>query len=140
DFLFAIICEELGIPGAAAVIFLFVVLVFAGLSIARREKQIALKLFTLGVTFTIGMQAIINLAVVTVVAPTKGIALPLISAGGTGWILTCCSLGLLIAVDRTQRSAGAEGAGEGLGVPLVRTASIEPKTNSTDLSAASVAA
>jgi cell division protein FtsW (lipid II flippase) len=118
-----------------------VVLVFAGLTIARREKQIALKLFAMGVTFTIGMQAIINLAVVTVVAPTKGIALPLISAGGTGWILTCCSLGLLIAVDRTQRFATAD-VGEGLGVPLVNTASIETKTNttSTDLPAASVAA
>lgn len=141
DFLFAVICEELGLPGAAAVIFLFVVLVFAGLSIARREKQIALKLFAMGVTFTIGMQAIINLAVVTVVAPTKGIALPLISAGGTGWILTCCSLGLLIAVDRTQRFAGAEGANQGLGVPLVNVAAIESKTTtSTDIPAASVAA
>jgi cell division protein FtsW len=139
DFLFAIICEELGIPGAAAVIFLFVVLVFAGLTIARREKQIALKLFALGVTFTIGMQAIINLAVVTVVAPTKGIALPLISAGGTGWILTCCSLGLLIAVDRTQRVASSAGAG--LGVPLVDAAAIESKAPaSTNIPAASVAA
>lgn len=141
DFLFAVICEELGLPGAAAVIFLFVVLVFAGLTIARREKQIALKLFALGVTFTIGMQAIINLAVVTVVAPTKGIALPLISAGGTGWILTCCSLGLLIAVDRSQRFAGSEGAGEGLGVPLMNAAAIESKsTAGTDIPAASVAA
>ena len=138
DFLFAIICEELGIPGAAAVIFLFVVLVFAGLTIARREKHVALKLFALGVTFTIGTQAIINLAVVTVVAPTKGIALPLISAGGTGWILTCCSLGLLIAIDRTQRFADSTGVGADLGVPLLRAASIESKA--TDIPAASVAA
>jgi cell division protein FtsW len=101
DFLFSIICEELGIPGAAAVVFLFVVLIWAGLSIVRHERSPALKLFALGVTLTIGLQAVINLAVVTVVAPTKGIALPLISAGGTGWILTAASLGLLIAIDRT---------------------------------------
>ncbi|MBS0189527.1 MAG: FtsW/RodA/SpoVE family cell cycle protein [Phycisphaerales bacterium] len=110
DFLFSIICEELGIPGAAAVVFLFVVLIWAGLSIVKNEKSAALKLFALGATVTIGVQAVINLAVVTVVAPTKGIALPLISAGGTGWILTAMSLGLLIAIDRTSDEA-AEATG-----------------------------
>lgn len=117
DFLFSIICEELGIPGAAAVVFLFVLLIWAGLSIVKNEKSPALKLFALGATVTIGMQAVINLAVVTVVAPTKGIALPLISAGGTGWILTAMSLGILIAIDRTGDQASNELADD---VPLLQ--------------------
>ena len=49
---------------------------------------------------TFGLQAVINLMVTTGMAPTKGIALPLVSRGGTGWILTAFSLGLLISMDR----------------------------------------
>ena len=50
----------------------------------------------------VGFQAVFNLAVVTGLAPNKGIALPLLSAGGTGWILTAFSLGVVIAIDRTR--------------------------------------
>jgi len=121
DFLFAIICEELGVPGAAAVIFLFVLLIWAGLSVVKHERSPALKLFALGATITIGVQAVINLAVVTVVAPTKGIALPLISAGGTGWILTAMSLGILIAIDRTSDEAEPVESGE---LPLLKVGSL----------------
>jgi hypothetical protein len=60
----------------------------------------AARLLTLGILMTVCVQATINIAVVTGVAPTKGIALPLLSAGGTGWILTASCLGLLIALDR----------------------------------------
>jgi cell division protein FtsW (lipid II flippase) len=60
------------------------------------------KLLALGVLLTVGIQAAINLIVVTGVGPTKGIALPLVSAGGSGWILTAASLGLLMALDRAH--------------------------------------
>ncbi len=103
DFLFAVICEELGVAGAAAVVGVFAVLLWAGLSIVRREQAPMLKLAGFGLLATIGLQALINLAVVTGMAPTKGIALPLVSAGGTGWILTAASLGLLVAMDRAAR-------------------------------------
>lgn len=102
DFIFAVICEELGIAGAGIVIALFLVMVWTGLAIVKREPNHLLRLFVLGVISTVGLQAIINLAVVTALAPTKGIALPLLSSGGTGWILTAFSLGLVIAVDRTR--------------------------------------
>lgn len=102
DFLFAVICEELGIAGAAVVIALFVGLLWAGYLIVKREQRPILKLLVLGIMATVGLQALINLAVVTGLGPTKGIALPLVSSGGTGWILTAFSLGLAIAVDRTQ--------------------------------------
>lgn len=102
DFIFAIICEELGIVGALTVILLYIGVLLAGWSIARRQQSLMLKLFAIGVLSTFGMQAVMNLVVVTGLAPTKGIALPLLSSGGTGWVLTCASFGLLMAMDRTS--------------------------------------
>ena len=112
DFVFAVLCEELGIPGAAVVVALFATLIWAGFVIMRRENSTLLRLMCLGIIATVGLQATINIAVVTAMAPTKGIALPLISAGGTGWILTAFSLGLLVGIERTQ----------GVGSPIERMA------------------
>jgi cell division protein FtsW len=105
DFIFAVICEELGVAGAALVMGLFGTLVWTGFTIMQRETNAMLRLVTMGVIATVGTQAVINLLVVTGMAPTKGIALPLLSYGGTGWILTAFSLGLVIAIDRTQARA-----------------------------------
>jgi cell division protein FtsW len=102
DFLFAVVCEELGLVGAGLVIFLYALLAWFGTSVAKREGVLTLKLMVLGITATVSLQALINLFVVTGLAPTKGIALPLMSSGGTGWILTGFALGLIVAVDRTQ--------------------------------------
>jgi cell division protein FtsW len=107
DFIFAVICEELGVAGAALVMALFAAIVWTGFAIMRRESNAMLRLVVLGVIATLGMQAVMNLLVVTGMAPTKGIALPLLSYGGTGWILTSFSLGLVIAIDRTQPEAMA---------------------------------
>ena len=101
DFLFAIICEELGLAGALLVISLYAIMIWSALSIVRRADLTSLKLVALGVIATIGLQAVINMVVVTGLGPTKGIALPLLSSGGTGWILTGAMLGLLVAIDRT---------------------------------------
>ena len=114
DFIFAIICEELGLFGAALVIFVVAGILLTGFSIitgrsapAAADPSIAeravppfSRLFGFGILLTFGLQAVINIFVVTGLAPTKGIALPLISQGGTGWILTAFSLGLLISMDR----------------------------------------
>lgn len=110
DFLFAIICEELGVIGAWATIFVYVILLWTGLAIVRREREPLLKLTGLGVLLTLGMQALMNLMVVTGAGPTKGIALPLVSYGGTGWILTAASLGLLVAMDRAGAGEAADPA------------------------------
>ncbi|MAE62778.1 MAG: stage V sporulation protein E [Phycisphaeraceae bacterium] len=103
DFLFAVICEEMGVFGAALVVGLLLVLIWAGYAVIRSAADPFSRLFALGVVLTVGYQALINIAVVTVVVPTKGIALPLISAGGTGWIMTAAALGLLAALDRARR-------------------------------------
>ena len=102
DFIFAIVCEELGIVGACLVVGLFACLLLCGLTIVRRAEHPFERLLGLGVLLTIGLQALLNLAVVTGVAPTKGIALPLLSSGGTGWILTTFFVGLLVSMDRQQ--------------------------------------
>ncbi len=103
DFIFAVICEELGIVGAALVVGLYLILLWVGLSIVRDCKDMFGRLVGLGVLLTIALQALMNLAVVTVVVPTKGIALPLLSAGGTGWIVTAAAVGLVAALDNANR-------------------------------------
>lgn len=111
DFIFPIICEELGIAGAAFVILLFAGLAWSGYAVMREERNPMLRLFSLGVIATVSLQAVMNLAVVTALAPTKGIALPLVSSGGTGWILTSFCLGLVVAVSRTQPVVEQTGGG-----------------------------
>ncbi len=103
DFIFAVICEELGIFGAALIVGLYLVLLWTGLAIARQCQDTFGRLFALGVVLTIGLQATLNMAVVTVMIPTKGIALPLVSAGGTGWVLTASALGLVAALDTSHQ-------------------------------------
>ena len=81
------------------------------MSLARAVPRFS-RILGFGIVLTFGLQAAINLAVVTGLAPTKGIALPLVSRGGTGWILTAFSLGLIIAMDRRawriSREAGLD--------------------------------
>lgn len=102
DFVFPIIAEELGFGGAVLVVGLFLTILWVGFGIAKDTQDTFGRLVALGVLLTVGLQAVINLAVVTVVVPTKGIALPLISAGGTGWIFTAFALGLVASLDNAK--------------------------------------
>jgi cell division protein FtsW len=101
DFIFSVICEELGVVGAGAVICLYAGILILSFSIIRRCRDSFLQLLILGITTTVGLQASMNILVVTSLAPTKGIALPLLSNGGTGWLLTAFCIGLVNAVDRS---------------------------------------
>lgn len=114
DFLFAVICEELGLAGAGLAIALYIAIFWFAAAIIRRETSLLLRLVGVGVCSTFGLQALINLAVVTGLAPTKGIALPLLSYGGTGWMFTAASLGVLVAMDRaSERREAASGLLDG---------------------------
>jgi cell division protein FtsW len=113
DFLFAVVCEELGIAGAAMVLAVYVVLIWSAYAVIRREPRPMLRLLGLGVVSAVGFQALINLMVVTGLGPTKGIALPLMSSGGTGWIMTAGALGLLVAMDRCHVPMAIEPIGDG---------------------------
>ena len=103
DFLFAIICEESGIAGAATIVALYILLAWALVGVVRDQRTPVLRTITVGVLAMLICQAMINLLVVTGLGPTKGIALPMLSSGGTGWVLTAASLGLVIAIDRDAR-------------------------------------
>jgi cell division protein FtsW len=110
DFIYAIICEEQGIMGSILVVSLYAGLLLFGLAIVTRGSkrpeadQIVppfSRLLGIGVLLTVGLQALINLLVVTGLAPTKGIALPLLSSGGSGWVMIGFSLGLVLSIERS---------------------------------------
>ena len=107
DFIFPILAEELGLAGAALVVGLFLTLLWVGYGVCRDSDDRFGRLFGLGVLFTVGLQAAINLAVVTVVVPTKGIALPFVSAGGTGWVMTGFAVGLLASLEKHPARSSA---------------------------------
>lgn len=102
DFLFSIICEELGMAGCLIVVLLYVALIWAGMKILLGTTKVFHRLLAFGILLTISVQAIVNLMVVTGLAPTKGIALPLLSSGGTGWLMMGFFIGLLAAIDRSK--------------------------------------
>jgi cell division protein FtsW len=107
DFIFAVIAEETGLIGSLVVILLFVALLYAGAAIARRSRDYFGFLLASGIVIALGLQAAINLAVVTASGPTKGIPLPFITFGGSGLVMTLIQVGLLLSVDRIARE-GAE--------------------------------
>jgi len=109
DFIFAIICEELGLIGGAAVIGLFLVLVWQGRRAMLNAPDGLRQLIAFGATLTIGMQAAMNIAVVTVSVPTKGISLPLVSAGGSGVIFLGALLGTLVSAAKRPVALRARG-------------------------------
>jgi cell division protein FtsW len=121
DFIFAVVCEELGFVGAAMVIGLFTAFVLVGWRVMSRCNNMFGKMVAFGITAVIGLQAAINVAVVTVSMPTKGIALPLISSGGTGWIMNAAAIGVLMSIERVTRREAEEarrGMGPGQGFPV----------------------
>jgi cell division protein FtsW len=100
DFIFAIIGEELGFVGNASVILLFMMLVGLGILIVIRCRDTFGRLLAGGIVLAIAIQAALNIGVVTVVLPTKGIPLPFVSAGGTSMLLSAAAVGVLINIAR----------------------------------------
>ncbi|MBN2181872.1 MAG: FtsW/RodA/SpoVE family cell cycle protein [Sedimentisphaerales bacterium] len=98
DFIFAIIGEELGFAGNAVIILLFLLFVILGIIVVRRCKNSFGRLLASGIILTIAIQAAINIGVVTVVLPTKGIPLPFVSAGGTSMLLSAAAVGVLLNI------------------------------------------
>ncbi|MEK7700611.1 MAG: putative lipid II flippase FtsW [candidate division NC10 bacterium] len=100
DFIFAVIAEELGFVGAAAVVALFVVLVWRGLRIGLRAPDPFGAYLALGITVLIATQTLANLGVVTGLLPTKGLPLPFISFGGSALLVTMLSTGVLLNISQ----------------------------------------
>ncbi len=100
DFIFAIIGEELGFVGTAVVIGLFIAFVWLGVLVVVRCRDHFGQLLAAGIVLAIGIQAAINIGVVTVVLPTKGISLPFVSAGGTSLLLSAGAVGVLLNIAK----------------------------------------
>jgi cell division protein FtsW len=108
DFVFAIICEEMGFLGAGLVLAMYGAFLWLGVRTLRGAASAFERLLAFGVTSLIVYQAVFNLAVVTAMAPTKGISLPFISAGGSGTIAFCIAAGILIGVAARSEGSGCD--------------------------------
>ncbi|MBQ9919370.1 MAG: FtsW/RodA/SpoVE family cell cycle protein, partial [Clostridia bacterium] len=102
DFIFAIVCEELGLIGAMVIILLFCALVWRGFMIAMRATDKFGTLMAVGLTFQVGLQAILNILVVTNTIPNTGISLPFFSYGGTALILLMAQMGIVLSISRSS--------------------------------------
>ena len=100
DFVFSIVCEELGFIGAVTIILLFVLLIIRGFYIASKAKDRFGMLITIGITVQIGIQAFLNIAVVSNLIPNTGISLPFFSYGGTALIMQLAEMGIILNVSR----------------------------------------
>lgn len=100
DIIFAIICEELGLIGAALVIMLFAVLIWRGIKIAINAKDSFGMLVATGITAVIAFQSIINIGVVTNTIPNTGQPLPFVSYGGTSLLFLMGMVGILLNISR----------------------------------------
>ena len=100
DFIFTIVCEELGFIGALAVVLLFGLLVWRGFRIAATAPDKFCSIVVYGLIAKIALQAILNIAVVTNSIPNTGIALPFFSSGGTSLILQIFEMGIILSISR----------------------------------------
>ena len=106
DFIFSIVGEEHGFIGCTFIIVIFMIFVWRGISISRRTENRFGALFATGLTIIIGLQAFINIGVVTGLLPTKGITLPFLSYGGSSLVISLVSVGILLNISRyTLRSS-----------------------------------
>lgn len=125
DFIFAIVCEELGLVGATVILLLFLLLIIRGFKIASNAPDKFGMLTAAGIVFQIGLQALLNIAVVTNAMPNTGISLPFFSYGGTALIMQLAEMGIVLNVSRqsvpdketedSDAPTSANGSAEGSG-------------------------
>ena len=103
DFIFSIVCEELGLLGALLIVGLFCALVWRGLLIARGASDKFGALLTVGLVCQVGLQAMLNIMVVTNTIPNTGISLPFFSYGGTALVIILLEMGVVLSVSRSSK-------------------------------------
>lgn len=102
DFIFSVLAEELGFAGCMIVFILFAILIWRGILVAMKAPDMFGSLVAIGITSLIGIQAIINVAVVTSSMPATGMQLPFFSYGGTALCLLLCEVGVLLSISRAS--------------------------------------
>ena len=129
DFIYAIIIEEYGLIGGAFIMFIYLIFLFRCIRIFRRCPYAFGAFLALGLSFTLIIQAVANMAVTVNIVPVTGVTLPLISMGGSSFIFTCCSLGLILSVARNvEQLEGKAPVETELEIPAEATSSDMPKT------------
>lgn len=103
DFIFSIICEELGLLGAILVIFAFLIIIFFGIKIAKHAKDRFGGLLASGIVSVIATQVLINIAVVSNSIPPTGVPLPFISSGGTSVVVFMSAIGILLNISAQSK-------------------------------------
>lgn len=102
DFIFAIVCEELGLVGALVIMILFALLIWRGVYISLHAKDRFGTMLGLGLTFQVGLQTVLNICVVTNTIPNTGISLPFFSYGGTALLMLLGEMGILLNISRSS--------------------------------------
>jgi len=105
DFIFSVLAEELGLVGVAFVVALFLTFIVRGIMLSARVEDPFGCYLAVGLTLIVGLQALINIAVVMGLLPTKGLTLPFISYGGTSLALNMVAVGMLLNVAAQWRRA-----------------------------------
>lgn len=103
DFIFAVVGEELGFVGCVFIILLFALLVWRGFAIALKARSVFGRLLVMGIVTQVGLQAILNILVVTDAMPNTGISLPFFSYGGTSLLMLLGEMGVVLSVSRNSR-------------------------------------
>ncbi len=114
DFVFVVIGEEFGFVGAVVVLFLFAAFFFCGIVIAKNAADDFARLTALGITITIVLYALINIAVASHVLPTTGVPLPFISYGGTALLFNAIGVGILINISKKTHAVAESSLEKGL--------------------------
>ena len=104
DFIFAVVCEEMGFIGAVLVILLFALLVWRGITIGMKSPDKFGSLLAIGLTAQVGVQVILNIAVVSNTIPNTGISLPFFSYGGTSLVMLLAQMGVVLVISRHSRA------------------------------------
>jgi cell division protein FtsW len=100
DYIYAIIIEEYGMIGAAFIIFIYMVFLFRSIKIFRKCPYAFGAFLALALSFTLVIQAMTNMAVNVGLFPVTGVTLPLVSMGGSSFLFTCLSIGIILSVAR----------------------------------------
>jgi cell division protein FtsW len=112
DFIFAIVCEEMGFIGACLIVFCFLLLIWEGWRVALRAPDFYSSLLASGITLMLAVNVVLNLMVVLGMAPTKGLVLPFLSAGGSNIIVMMMSMGILMNIgsyiEQEQKTVAPE--------------------------------
>jgi cell division protein FtsW len=112
DFIYAIIIEEYGLIGGAIIMFIYLVFLFRSIRIFKKCPFAFGAFLALGLSFTLMIQAIANMAVNVNLFPVTGVTLPLISMGGSSFLFTCLAIGIILSVARNAEKIEGEKAGE----------------------------